>query len=173
MDTSAGTGQVLVTGLLLLVGPPAAGKSTFAAALIRLGRIDADGVISADRIRSGFFGEAVRLEDDPVVFQRVDELIAARITAGRPAVLDATNVTREGRDRARQHGGPASALRFPVDEQTLLARNSARRKPVRTDVVLKLAAAFRACASLEQLRSEGFTTVADAPPPEAVQWTVS
>jgi predicted kinase len=161
---------VIVTGLVLLIGPPAAGKSTFARELVRLSRLDAAGVICADAIRSRLFGTAVRSEDDPAVFAEVDDLLMARASAGLPAVLDATNVTRAGRDRARRAYASASALRFPTVPALLLTRNRARPVPVREEVLLSLAATFRSEASLEQLRTEGFAVVADVPAPAALHW---
>jgi predicted kinase len=51
-----GTGAWLV----LLVGPPASGKSSFARALIELGRLDAGGVVSCDAVRGELFGTVGR-----------------------------------------------------------------------------------------------------------------
>ena len=64
-------------GLILLVGPPAAGKSTFARAWVERGRIDADGVVSCDSIRNEWFGARVEVGDDPVVFGEMDRRGAA------------------------------------------------------------------------------------------------
>ena len=159
---------VLPIGLVLLVGPPAAGKSTFARELVRLGRIDAAGVVSADAIRVELFGTAVRLADDPAVFGEVDARIAARLAATLPVVVDATNVTPAARRRARSFGGPVSALRFPVAGEVLVARNAARPVPVATDVVARLITAFQEDASLEQLRAEGYAVAADVPAADLV-----
>ena len=161
----------LPIGLVLLVGPPAAGKSTFARELVRRGRIDAAGVVSADTIRAELFGTAVRLADDPAVFGEVDARIAARLAAGRPVLLDATNVTPAARRRARSWGGPVSALRFAVAGTVLIARNAARPVPVAPAVVAGLIAVFEQSASLEQLRAEGYAVTADAPAPDLITFT--
>jgi predicted kinase len=159
-------------GLVLLVGPPAAGKSSFARELVRLGRIDPAGVVSADAIRAEIFGPVVRLADDPAVFNEVDARIAARLAAGLPVLVDATNVTPAARARARKHGGPATALRFPADDEVLLTRNAARtgHRAVPTDLLLHLAATFRAAASVEQLRAESFDVVADVHGKDAAEY---
>src|SRR5262245_9271454 len=47
-----GVSQEVLVDLVLLVGPPGVGRSTFAADLVAQGRIDAGGVVSADRLRS-------------------------------------------------------------------------------------------------------------------------
>jgi predicted kinase len=117
------------------------------------------------------FGPVVRLADDPAVFDEVDARIAARLAAGLPVLVDATNVTPEARARARKHGAPTTALRFPVADDVLLARNAARTDHhwVPTDLLLHLAETFRATASLEQLRAEGFDAVADVPGKNAAE----
>ncbi|GGM22842.1 hypothetical protein GCM10010129_79010 [Streptomyces fumigatiscleroticus] len=45
------------TGLVVLVGPPASGKSSFVRALIAAGRIDEGAVVSSDGIHHGTAGQ--------------------------------------------------------------------------------------------------------------------
>jgi predicted kinase len=84
-------------GLILLVGPPASGKSSFARAWIERGQLDRDGVVSCDSIRNELVGARVDVSDDPVIFDEMDRRVAARLKAALPVVVDATNVipTRE------------------------------------------------------------------------------
>lgn len=122
-------------GLILLVGPPAAGKSSFARAWVQRGEIDADGVVSCDAIRSELFGGRFSVADDPAVFGEMDARVERRLAAGLAVVVDATNVLPHARARmtawARQHGRPTTALRFDVGEDILLRRNAARPAPAR------------------------------------------
>jgi predicted kinase len=156
-------------GLILLVGPPASGKSSFARAWVRGGRIDPDGVVSADAIRVEFFGAAIRVEDDPAVFDEVDSRVAARLAAGLAVVVDATNVTAPARAGllawARQYGRPSTALRFVVDVDALVRRNAARpgNGPVTSAAVRKFAVIAAAQASRERLLGEGIDLVVDVP----------
>jgi predicted kinase len=153
-------------GLILLVGPPAAGKSSFARAWVRRGELDPDGVVSADAIRARLFGAAIRVEDDPAVFDEVDARVTARLAAGLTVVVDATNVTPPARARllawARHHGRPATALRFVVDADALVRRNAARpgHGPVSSDDVRKYAAID---ISRDRLIGEGVDVVVDVP----------
>ncbi|MET1004772.1 MAG: ATP-binding protein, partial [Propionibacteriaceae bacterium] len=160
---------MIPAGLLLLVGPPAAGKSTFASELVRLGRIDAAGVVSCDAIRVAMAGGAVRVSDDPAIFAEMDRRVGARLAAGLPVIVDATNVTVAGRARmlahARTHRRPSTALRFPVDEGVLLARNAARtgHRLVPPGDVVSYAALFHSGASRPQLTAEGLDQIHDVP----------
>jgi predicted ABC-type ATPase len=43
-------------GLVVLVGPPASGKTSFVRALVARRQIDADAVVSSDEIRAELFG---------------------------------------------------------------------------------------------------------------------
>ena len=113
-------------GLILLLGPPASGKSSFARAWIERGALDPDGLVSADAIRAELFGDRVDVSDDPVVFDEMDRRVAARLEAALAVVVDATNVLPHARTRmiawARRHGRPVTALRFRVATEDLLHR---------------------------------------------------
>jgi predicted kinase len=156
-------------GLILLVGPPASGKSSFARAWIERGRLDPDGVVSCDTIRNKLFGSRVDVNDDPVVFDEMDRRVAARLEAGLAVVVDATNVMPHARTRmiawARQHGGPVTALRFRVAVEILVHRNSERLGHARVplDDVLRYATAAARHTDRAQLFDEGITVVVDVP----------
>jgi predicted kinase len=162
-------GRVAVpSGLILLVGPPAAGKSSFARAWVSRGQIDADGVVSCDAIRAELFGARVRLADDAVVFAEMDSRVANRLAAARPVIIDATNVRRPARTRmidwARQYGRTVTALLFRVQGDVLLRRNAARTGQARVPAedVLRYAA-IAAHTSRDRLLAEGVDVVVDVP----------
>ena len=156
-------------GLILLVGPPASGKSSFARAWIEGGRLDRDGVVSCDSIRNELVGNRVDVSDDPVVFDEMDRRVAVRLEAALPVVVDATNVTPHARTRmicwARQCGRPVTALRFRVAAEVLVRRNSERFGHARVplDDVLRYAAVAALHTDRAQLFDEGITVVVDVP----------
>jgi predicted kinase len=156
-------------GLVLLVGPPASGKSSFARAWIKCGRLDPDGVVSCDTIRRQMFGDRFDVSDDPLIFDEMDRRVAARLEAGLAVVVDATNVLPDARtsmiSSARQYGRPVTALRFRVAAEVLVRRNSARLGSafVPVDDVLRYAAAAARHTDRAQLIDEGITVVVDVP----------
>ncbi|MFF7082469.1 AAA family ATPase [Streptomyces lavendulae] len=159
-------------GLVVLVGPPASGKTSFVQELIARRQIDAEAVVSSDEIRAELFGdppaEADRDAVDARVFEERDRRIVARLAAGRSAVAESTNVTPQARVRllaiARRFNAPVTMLRFTSDITDLLQQHSERRRPDVTaaDVRAYAAVAMRE-ASADQLRSEGAAAVHDVP----------
>ncbi|MFC0432456.1 ATP-binding protein [Kutzneria buriramensis] len=150
-------------GLVVLVGPPASGKTSFVRALIARGRLDAAAVVSSDEIRVELVDA-----DDGRIFAERDRRIVARLAAGRTAVAESTNVTPEARARliaiARRFHVPVTILRFAPDLDTLLDQHEGRG---RTDVtaadVRAYATVMARHAGAEQLRAEGATAVHDVP----------
>jgi predicted kinase len=125
-------------GLVVLVGPPASGKTSFARALIARRQIDTETVVSSDDIRA--------------------EL----------AIAESTNVTRQARARlltiARRFNTPVTMLRFTSDVTDLLQQHSERQRPDATaSDVRAYAAIMMRDASADQLRAEGAAAVHDVP----------
>jgi hypothetical protein len=73
--------------LVLLTGPWGGGKSTYAAA-----HYDPADVVSFDTIRQEIFGSLDAEGDQAPVFLRVREEVRVRLSTGRRAVVDATNI---------------------------------------------------------------------------------
>jgi predicted kinase len=159
-------------GLVVLVGPPASGKTSFVRALIARGQIDEDAVVSSDEIRAELFAtspaEAESDAADAQIFEERDLRIVARLAAGQTAVAESTNVTPQARARliaiVRCFNAPVTMLRFNSDVTDLLQQYTERG---RTDLTAADAQAYAAImtrdAGDDQLRSEGATTVHDVP----------
>ncbi|WP_240805973.1 ATP-binding protein [Streptomyces sp. BPSDS2] len=116
-------------GLVVLVGPPASGKTSFVRALVERRQIEAEAVVSSDEIRAELFGapgrpeptdsgaadaadgvnavDAVDAADavvaadaaDARIFEERDRRIVARLAAGRSVIAESTNVTPQARAR--------------------------------------------------------------------------
>jgi len=152
--------------LVLLVGPPAAGKSTLAAALVAAGEVAAGDVLSSDTYREVLAGDALELRQDRKVWAHVREQLDARMVAGRTTVVDATNLFPRRRARhigvAREHGRQVVAIRFAVPAAELLARNETRERRLRPNVVVTMAVEMDQHADLETLKGEDVDLVLDA-----------
>jgi predicted kinase len=152
----------------MLTGPPAAGKSTFAAELVRQGKVDAAAVISSDDIAVQLFGPVVDREvADPQIFAERDRRVAERLGAGLSVVVDATNVLPQARMRltaiAARFGCPVVVLRFAQPPPVLIAQNAGRDKRLPVQQVRDYAALMAAHATVEQLRAEDVWAVHDVP----------
>ena len=78
--------------LTVLVGPSGAGKSTWAAA-----NHEADDIVSSDAIRTELGMPLANQGDQSPVFAELRRRVAARLSSGRSAVIDATNLRAEDR----------------------------------------------------------------------------
>jgi predicted kinase len=129
--------------LVLLVGPPAAGKSTLAAALVAAGEVAADDVLSTDTYREVLTGDALDLTSDRRVWVQVRERLVERMATGRVTLVDATNLFARRRARhirvAREYGRPVVAVRFEVPAVQLLERNEGRDRVLAENVVVTMA----------------------------------
>jgi len=170
---AVGAGPVRVpVGLVVLVGPPASGKTSFVRALIARRQTAAGAVVSSDEIRAELFGVPPAEADVDVVDARVfaerDRRIAARLAAGRSAIAESTNVTPQARARllaiAARFRAPVTVLRFPVDVGDLLRQHRERQRPDVTEADVRAYAAIMARdAGADRLRSEGPAAVHDVP----------
>ncbi|MEV0663708.1 AAA family ATPase [Actinomadura luteofluorescens] len=162
-------------GLVVLVGAPASGKTSFVQALIARRQIDAEAVVSSDEIRAELFGSSPAQAGsdaadaaDAAIFAERDRRIVARLATGRTAVAESTNVTPQARLRliaiAMRFNAPVTMLRFDPDGTELLQQYTERgRTDLTTEQVRAYAAVMARGAGADQLRSEGATTVHDVP----------
>ncbi|MFN0101458.1 MAG: AAA family ATPase [Bryobacteraceae bacterium] len=148
--------------VVVLVGLPASGKSTWVA--------ERGGVaISSDELRRWLRDDAADQSIHGVVFRLMREFVRLRITLGAPVTyVDATNLTRKHRRPfvkiAEHMGCICEAVFFDVSVDVCVSRNEQRDRKVP-------AAAIRAMAERLQAPSEneGFAnvTLVYAQPPDS------
>lgn len=132
--TVSDLGSVPSGALVLLIGPPASGKSALAHELIASGAIDAEGVLSTDELRHELLGSRNDISGERAVFAELRRRLLVRMAEGQTTVVDATNLWPRRRARhigvAQQYDRPVTAvvLSAPLDE--LLARNARRDRNV-------------------------------------------
>src|SRR5208337_1550846 len=115
--------------IVLLCGPAACGKSTFAQRHFRPTQI-----ISSDWARGRVCDDERDQRCNPQAFALVHFLIEQRLTVNRLCVVDSTALTTEARkdllDLARKYHVPATLLLFNVPLQTCLERDEKRERTV-------------------------------------------
>ena len=111
--------------LVTLVGAAGSGKSTFAARWFA-----AEDVLSSDAYRAMLTGDEADQRATKTAFSILHREVASRLAAGRPVVVDATNVERAARraliTRARAAGVPAVAIVFNLPPALVHERNRRR-----------------------------------------------
>jgi F420-dependent oxidoreductase-like protein len=142
--------------VVVLAGPGAAGKSTWAAA-----HFPAECVVSSDRLRAmaGAGPDDVSASAD--AFALLDEIVRARLSRKLTTVIDTLGLDTQRRTGwlalARRHGLPCVAVAFDTSPAECRARNRARRGRIPADV---LSAQLRSWAAVRDLLpAEGFDRV--------------
>ncbi|MFI2471525.1 AAA family ATPase [Streptomyces globisporus] len=137
-----------------LIGAPGSGKSTFAA------RFPSTWRLNLDTYRALATDDEADQTATPVAAQIQNLLLDARLSRNLRVVVDSTNLHAHVRAgllaRARYWQRPAVAVLFDVPLDTVLTRNSTRRRVVDPHVVTDL---HQTLPTTEQLRDEGFETV--------------
>jgi F420-dependent oxidoreductase-like protein len=151
--------------VVVLVGPGAAGKSTWAAANFPI-----DAIVSSDRLRAlvGAGEDDVTASAD--AFALLDDVVAQRLGRRLTTVIDTLGLDGTRRrgwlDLARRHDLPCVAVAFDTPADECRARNRGRAKRIPTDV---LAGQLRSWpATREALSREGFDLVLTPDPVRVV-----
>ena len=89
-----------MTKLILLVGVPGSGKTTYAKRLVR--ETPNTTHVSSDAIRKELYGDESVQQNPRIVFEVMHKRTIEFLKAGANVVFDATNLTK--RDRAHRQG---------------------------------------------------------------------
>jgi predicted kinase len=119
--------------VIVLVGVPGSGKSTWAAS-------QGWTVLSSDEMRLVLSGDETNQGIHGKVFGAMRHLLKSRLEIGAsPTVIDATNLRRKDRKPwvklAQKHGAAVEAVYFEVPLAVALERNRMRTRMVPEDVI--------------------------------------
>jgi F420-dependent oxidoreductase-like protein len=149
--------------VVLLVGPGASGKSTWASA-----HFPADTIVSSDRLRAlvGTGEDDIAASTD--AFALLEEIVRRRLARRLTTVIDTLGLSAarlEWLALARSHGLPCVAVAFDTPAALCRSRNRERAKRIPADVLTGQLRAYRAVRDL--LPTEGYDSVL-APSPVRV-----
>ncbi|MGH9246859.1 MAG: TIGR03560 family F420-dependent LLM class oxidoreductase [Acidimicrobiales bacterium] len=144
--------------LVVLVGPAASGKSTWAGGWFR-----PEQIVSSDRLRALVGTGEKDQRASKAAFEVLDLVVDHRLRRGLTTVVDSTALEAARRrvylDLARRHAIPAVAVVFDVPERELRRRNRQREGAV---PAAALTAHLRSFADVQTLISdEGFAAVVE------------
>ena len=151
--------------LIVLVGPSAAGKSTWAAANFR-----PEQIISSDALRA-LVGEGEHdLRASTDAFAVLDLIVERRLKRRLVTVVDTLGLDRDRRAKYRElaarHGVACHAVIFDTPAEVCRARNKARGRPVPAKVLAGQLIAW--AKARDGLAAEGFDRVDPPSPVEIV-----
>lgn len=131
--------------LILPIGPAAAGKSTLRHWLVDSG-FDPDGIVCPDDYRRVMTGDHTNQTANSRVFDVVNAVTNERLRNGLDVYVDATNLSKAGRDGMfnMAHGTDATIIMvlFDTPPEECTRRNSHRAKPVPEDAMNRMFSAF-------------------------------
>ncbi len=153
--------RIVAPSLVVLVGPSASGKSTWAAE-----QFEPHQVVSSDSLR-GLLGEGEHdLRASTDAFEVLGQVVERRLKRGLLTVIDTLGLDPEQRAEwqalAEQHGVSSYAVAFDTPAAECKARNRRRRHQVPAKVLTKQLETFAAT------RLEGFAEVFTPGPIEIV-----
>ncbi len=136
--------------IILLVGLPGSGKSTYAATLP---------VLSSDAIRLLLADDETDQTIHGRVFAVLRYLLVQRLELHRPVTyIDATHLTRAERkpylEIASQHGAEIEAVFFNTPLEICLERNRSRARKVPEDILIKMSEKLQ-----PPTEEEGFSSI--------------
>ncbi|MBO3744657.1 TIGR03560 family F420-dependent LLM class oxidoreductase [Streptosporangiaceae bacterium NEAU-GS5] len=142
--------------VVILVGPGASGKTTWAAE-----HFPSDAIVSSDRLRAVVGSGEDDITASADAFALLEQIVAKRIGRRLTTVVDTLGLDTDRRRAwlalAREHGLPCVAVAFDVPAAECRARNRARPKRIPAEA---LTAQLRAWAKVRDLLpGEGFDEV--------------
>lgn len=130
--------------LILLIGPPGAGKTTYAEKYISEHSNTVH--LSSDKIRKELWGDEATQGDNNEVFYRMQTRAVDGLNFGYDVIYDATNMTRKDRARIIEACPKFARIEAHViwaPIETCIERDAARRRTVGKEVIDRMLKRFQ------------------------------
>ncbi len=129
--------------LYLPVGIPGCGKSTLAAALVCMNRLDPLAIVSPDDYREKLTGDAANQEENKTAFLISNLITETRLRRQLDVFVDATNLTSLGQMQAlaERRNAEIKVILF-TNTSRAITQNTLRKNPVPGSVMTKMLADF-------------------------------
>lgn len=128
--------------LILMVGLPGSGKTTFANTMFDKEII----VLSSDGIRKELYGSESDQNHNDIVYKTLYERAVKNLLNNKTVVIDSTNSSKENRKRALSHflnmNITRTAIVINTDVETCIKQNAKRERIVEESVIIEFANAF-------------------------------
>lgn len=128
--------------LVVLIGLPGSGKSTFAASLLKAGWTS----FSSDAIREELGLDPTKKEDHQKCFSVMDDRVVKALSQGQDVIYDATNLSRKKRmnlvQKLSRIALNKSCMVFITPVEECKVRDAARPKPVGEAVIDRMLGNF-------------------------------
>ena len=122
--------------LVILVGPPASGKSTWGKKFAQENNLT---YVSTDAIRAEIGTGEGDQSVSRAAFVIARNRVSSALGTGKSAMIDATSVSRKARkdwiNLGRGHGSFIVAVAFEVSREELLRRDAARERHVGPEII--------------------------------------
>jgi protein phosphatase len=140
-------------GLVILCGPAACGKSTFARRHFRETQ-----TVSSDRCRGMLWDDEAKQDASHFAFELMHTIIDKRLTLRRLTVADSTALAPEARKKlreiARRHDAPCVLIAFDLPLDELERRDASRERQVGREILQEHQAKF--AQARERFAHEGY-----------------
>jgi len=144
------------SSLVILCGPAACGKTTFARRHFRH-----TAIVSSDRCRAMLTDREHAIWASPEAFELFYLILDKRLKFGRLTVADSTALSKDARRKlrriARRHNRPTMLIVFNIPKNVCLERDRSRRRRVGTEVIERHTA--RLSDALNEIERETYDAV--------------
>lgn len=131
--------------IIMLVGVPGSGKSTYAEKLIIQNKGNYIS-LSSDNFREKLFGNINEQNKNDIVFKEMKKETIKNLSNGKTVIYDATNIKRKNRisllSEIKDYYNEATAIIFATPYEICISRNGKREREVPIHIIINMIKSF-------------------------------